>query len=71
MVAPSPRPHLVPEAEVIEHAVSQLKTSWRRRQFVRNILPLATSLALHATIIIAGIAMYHVVTQLRATTKES
>ena len=69
MVAPEIRLVSADESTIDEPS-NEVAVSFWQRPFVQNVVPLCTSLALHAGVVIAGIATYHVVKALRPPTVE-
>lgn len=68
MSAPEIRSLTADEATIDEPATIEVPVSFWQRSFVQNVVPICASLALHAGVIVTGIATYQVVTRIQAKT---
>jgi hypothetical protein len=68
MSAPEIRSSAADEATIDEPVTIEVPVSFWQRPFAQNVVPLCTSLALHAGVIVMGIATYQVVTRIQART---
>jgi hypothetical protein len=69
MVAPIPHPSFGERPTIDESPVALAPSFWQR-PFAQNVMPLCTSLLLHAAVVIVGVATYHAVRIARSTVRD-